>query len=77
MHRGADDRTRRLSVGDLIPASRLAAIGGDNLIGAAVCDGDDAYEVDLTGDGGDDDSQQSADDLCVERAFLKCVVGAG
>lgn len=46
-----DDRNKSpLSIKDLIPGSRLAALVGDSLYASEpmVCEGDDAYEVNLT-----------------------------
>lgn len=43
-------RSARLPVKDLIPKSRLAAIGNFYTSEPAVCDGDDVYEVNLTVD---------------------------
>lgn len=65
-----NDPRPRLTVRNLIPASRLASIGDFDASEPAVCDGDDVYELNLTGD------NLSYDDLDIEYAFLRCIVDA-
>jgi len=80
--RGCDESP--LSIKDLIPGSRLAALGGDLLYASdpPVCDGDDVYEVNLTGGDGDDNVRhdRSAEpeetwmSQDTERTFLKHIM---
>lgn len=74
-----------LSIKDLIPGSRLAVLGSDLYASdPTVSEGDDVYEVNLTGDGGDDvngrhhrpvEPAETWTSPEIERAFLRCIMG--